>query len=320
MLTSHRWLILNSEMTPLIDTSVRYLTPGRWTLGSSKICERVTTTNPSNAIVSWEDEEGTFYLRERVEDDLPSAEHSMKTGLVHTAGTSAAVWRIGTTTFCKVKAWCEGLEPEDDTIRFVARNAPYIPIPEVIYSWVDYNWNRSFLILKRVGGQTLQNAWPQLSLPQKSQIASQVAKYCSELAEITSPRLQSATGRGVLEPFITKDAESMPSWKPRPLGPFSLEHFNSYVSEQPSLHCHDIFHFYHADLGPGNIMVSEEGNVMGILDWESAGFYPRNWIALKPKLSPGFNLDSTKGPKRRAWCDLLRSMLEKEGFRTYDQA
>ena len=28
-------------------------------------------------------------------------------------------------------------------------------------------------------------------------------------------------------------------------------------------------------------MVSKEGNVEGILDWESAGFYPLYWIALK---------------------------------------
>jgi hypothetical protein len=61
-------------------------------------------------------------------------------------------------------------------------------------------------------------------------------------------------------------------------------------------------------------MVSEGGNVEGILDWESAGFYPRYWIASKPMLSAGFYLSSTKGTKREAWRDLLGSMLKKEGF------
>ena len=287
-------------------------------LGSSKVCQRTTTTIPSNAIVSWEDEEGTFYLRERVEDDPLLPESSIETGLVHQGGTSAAVWSIGTRAFCKVKAWCEGLEAESDTIRFVARKAPCIPIPEVIYSWVDHDWNRSYLILKRVRGQTLQDAWRHLSLPQKSNIASQVAKHCSKLAEITSLTFESATGRGVLEPFLTVDAEpSHPSWKPRPLGPFSLEDFNSYVSRQSTTPCTDIglsLHFYHADLGPGNIIVSEDGNVEGILDWESAGFYPRYWIASKPMLSAGFYLNSTEGTKREAWRDLLGVMLKKEGF------
>ena len=309
---------MNSEMTTPIGTSVRYLTPDRWIVGSSKVCQRVTVTNPSDAIISWEDGEGTFYPRERVEDDPLLPENSSETGLVHQGGTSAAVWSIGTSTFCKVKAWCEGLEPENDTIRFVARNAPSIPLPEVIYSWVDHDWNRSFLILKRVGGQTLRDAWPQLSLPQRSQIASQVAKYCSELAKITSHSFESATGRGVVEPFLTVDPEpSHPSWKPIPLGPFSLEDFDSYLLRQSIRDCPDIglsLHFYHADLGPGNIMVSEEGNVAGIIDWESAGFYPRCWIASKPMLSAGFYLNSTEGSKREARRDLLGSMLKKEGF------
>lgn len=298
--------------------SVRRLTPGRWMLGSSKVCERVTTPNPSNAIISWQDGEGIFYLRERVEGDLLLPEDGLEAGLVHKGGTSAAVWSIGTNAFCKVKAWCEGLEPESDTIRFVGRNAPCIPLPEVIYSWVDHEWNRSFLILKRVDGQTLRDAWPRLTSPQKSQIASQIAKFCSSLAAITSLTFESATGRGVLEPFLTVPAESShPSWKPRPLGPLSLTDFTAYLSHRSAPHCLDIgpyLHFYHADLGPGNIMVSEEGKVEGILDWESAGFYPRFWITSKPRLSAGFYLNSTEGMKREAWRDLLGSMLKKEGY------
>ena len=61
-------------------------------------------------------------------------------------------------------------------------------------------------------------------------------------------------------------------------------------------------------------MVSESGNVEGILDWESAGFYPRYWIVSKPMRSAGFYLESTEGTKREAWRNLLRSMLMKEGF------
>ncbi len=255
-----------------------------------------------------------------MENDSLLPENSLETGLVHQAGTAAAVWSIGTSTFCKVKAWCEGLEPEIDTIRFVARNAPGIPLPEVIYSWIDHEWNRSFLILRRVRGHTLLYAWPRLSQPQKSQIASQVAKYCSELAGITSLTFESATHRGVLDQFLTVDAEdSHPSWKPRPVGPLSLEDFNSYLLQQSTTHCPDIghsLHFYHADLGPNNIMVSEEGNVEGILELESAGFYPRCWIASKPMLSAGFYLSPMEGTKRMrlAWRDLLGTMLKKEGF------
>jgi hypothetical protein len=91
-------------MTPPIGTSVRRLTPDRWMLGSSKVCERVTIINPSNAIISWEDGDGTFYIRERVEEDLLFLKGGLDTGLVHEGGTSAAVWSIGTNAFYKVKA------------------------------------------------------------------------------------------------------------------------------------------------------------------------------------------------------------------------
>ena len=90
-----------------------------------------------------------------------------------------------------------------------------------------------------------------------------------ELAKITSNKFHSATGRGVVELFLTIDAgPTHPSWKPRSLGPLSCEEFKSYLKQQSTTQHHDVdlpFHFYHADLGPGNIMASEEGNVTGIL-------------------------------------------------------
>ena len=35
--------------------------------------------------------------------------------------------------------------------------------------------------------------------------------------------------------------------------------------------------FTHADIAPRNVMVDEQKNVTGILDWESAGWYPEYW-------------------------------------------
>jgi aminoglycoside phosphotransferase (APT) family kinase protein len=32
--------------------------------------------------------------------------------------------------------------------------------------------------------------------------------------------------------------------------------------------------FTHADIAPRNVMVDEQKNITGILDWESAGWYP----------------------------------------------
>jgi thiamine kinase-like enzyme len=142
------------------------------------------------------------------------------------------------------------------------------------------------VILERIDGQTLREAWPKTPSHQKSQIANQIAMYCSKLAAITSLTLESATRRGVLEPFSTLPAEpSHPSWKPRPLAPLSLTDFTTYLSHGSTPTCLNIgpyLHFYHVDLDPGNIMVSEEGNVEGVLDWEFAGFLSEILDGIKP--------------------------------------
>jgi thiamine kinase-like enzyme len=35
--------------------------------------------------------------------------------------------------------------------------------------------------------------------------------------------------------------------------------------------------FTHGDVAPRNIMVDESGHIMGIVDWELAGWYPDYW-------------------------------------------
>lgn len=89
MSTLHR-LILDSEITPPIGTSGRRLSPDRWMLGSSKVCERGTLLNPSNAIISWEDGDSIFCLRDRAEGDPLSPEDRGGTGLIYKGGASAA--------------------------------------------------------------------------------------------------------------------------------------------------------------------------------------------------------------------------------------
>jgi hypothetical protein len=81
--------------------------------------------------------------------------------------------------------------------------SPASLFPEVIHSWVDEEWNRSFLILERVARQKRYEMLGLNSLHLKGMhIANRIAKYCSKLAAITSLTFESATGRGVLDPFL----------------------------------------------------------------------------------------------------------------------
>jgi hypothetical protein len=50
--------------------------------------------------------------------------------------------------------------------------------------------------------------------------------------------------------------------------------------------------FYHCDLGPSNVLIDMANDSIGIIDWETAGFVPMEWIRTKFRVSSGMNLSS----------------------------
>ncbi|KND88703.1 hypothetical protein TOPH_06604 [Tolypocladium ophioglossoides CBS 100239] len=309
-------------MSPPITVSVTRINPHRWILGSSIICETIKNpeAKPVNAIIDWQAGGNTFYLQKRTANDLPDGDTEI--GRIHVGGTSAAVWCLGENTFCKAHAWCKGLELEANTIRFVREKASEVPVPEVIYSWIDYDLNRTFLVTKRVRGQPLERMWPQLSSPQRTRIAHDIARFCVILAANTSSRFETVTGCGVYEPRLMERAPpSHPKWLPAILGPFSLEGIQAHIasiSTEPPPGIDSPFHFFHADLGPTNIMISDDGNlVTGIIDWEIAAYFPRFWVATKPAYAGAFWLEcETDDPK--LWGQLPGQALDASGYRRQD--
>ncbi|KAJ0160869.1 hypothetical protein CTA2_7162 [Colletotrichum tanaceti] len=315
------------EMDPPIEVSVVRINSSRWILGSLIVCEKVDDpdSKPADAIADWQDGDSTFYLRKRWANE--SSKGDVDADRIHVGGTSSAVWCLAGNAFCKVHAWCQGLGPEADNIRFVRDKAPAVPIPALVHAWIDHDLNRTFLITKRVEGQTLERAWPQLSLDQRTQIAHEMARFCVTLAANTSSRFETVTGCGVYEPRLMESApQSHPTWRPRTLGPFSQEALHDYmtnISTSPAPDIDPQFHFYHADLGPTNIMVSEvhgdRVTVTGIIDWESAAYYPRFWVATKPVTAGAFYLEcETDEPK--LWGQLLGQALETNGYERLDTA
>ncbi|KAE9989986.1 hypothetical protein EG327_001998 [Venturia inaequalis] len=305
-------------MSPPIEASVRKISPDVWMLGSKMICERIRAVG-GNCVASWSDESGNlFQLRQQQTSaqDLVDAEIDAHRR-IHFAGTSAAAWKIGD-AYCKVKSYVPGMEYEADSISFFRSKVPAIPLPEVIHSWVDEELCRTFLILGQVKGKTLAESWHLLSSKQRTTIARTVASFCTLLAQNSESSLQSVAGRSIYEPHLTKSPyQSRPSWMLCPLGPFKPHELAQYLGESqlatlPVIP--DTFYFYHADLGPTNIIISKEGHIEGVLDWESAGFFPKFWIATKPLISAGFNLPQESDADRYAWANMFSAALEVEGF------
>lgn len=199
------------------------------------------------------------------------------------------------------------MEPEDETIAFVKKIAPQIPTPEIIYTWIDHD--RSFMILRRVEGSTLRDAWISLSSSQRDSVVKTIAAYCDFLTQNTLQMLGSVTGKPVLEPYLAPSGSDL-------LGSFTHEECARYVSASSaeSLTLGRVFQFYHPDLGPGNIIMLH-GMEAGIIDWEAAGYYPQFWVATKPSVSPGLDFCPPIAEcEDFEWRKRLRTELETLGY------
>ena len=299
-----------SVMPLFLKESIKQIGPNSWLIGSL-VCERTNTKRPDDAIAAWEEDDYTYILRAPKDNDIaspPPTSVSDVIEIVHEGGTESVVWTIGRQVFCKVKIHIANQESEAHTINFVQKVAPQISTPAVIHTWTEHD--RSFLLLTRIQGSTLRDAWIHLTPSQRTSAVETVARYCELLARHTSPTLRSVTGKPLLEPFLAISNFQL-------LGPLTHEDCMSHFS-LPSPDCPALgaeFHFYHPDLGPSNIIISDDGSLAGIIDWEAAGYYPRFWIATKPAFAPGLDFDpSVAGFEDFEWRKRLRVELENLGF------
>ncbi|KAF4626294.1 hypothetical protein G7Y89_g11868 [Cudoniella acicularis] len=312
------------EMKPTARESIKRMSPQLWTIGSSMMCSKVKTQDaqPLESIVSWHEGSSTFHLLPRDESVLKNlGEGDSVIDRIHESGTGSGVWGIGDEFIFKAKGWKEDRQLEAVTMNFVAENFPSVPVPEVLYSWIDQALDRTFLITKRVHARTLNNAWSQLSPAQRQGIANEMADHCFTITGKTSSKLETVSGRGVLDYFLMgKPPFSNPTWLPMILGPFTCAELRTYmskISDQPVPQFGDTLLFYHSDLGPTNILVSDDGNsVAAIIDWEAAAYYPDFWVATRPVGNPAYRLsEPTVDPlELYGWNKIFSAALVTKGF------
>ncbi|KAK7998364.1 malate dehydrogenase [Apiospora arundinis] len=126
-------------------------------------------------------------------------------------------------------------------------------LPRVLYHGLWDN-NRYVLLTTAVGGRTLDSWRPTINEEMKTRCVNRVFEACKELAQRLSGR---AGGRS----YTNDDLVA--------------------ASKEMGMNCYVPFHFYHCDLGPGNIIVDvkeddddDRSISVGIIDWEIAGFVP----------------------------------------------
>jgi hypothetical protein len=235
---------------------------------------------------------------------LPANDPKIK--LVYDAGDSSAVWSIGKSAFCKVKLCEAGITPEAITLAFVHNQRPDFEIPKVLHE-TEHN-GRSYLFLSRVQGRTLGDAWPTLDEQWRHHYMNTIVDVCKFLGRRERDMLCGVDGKNALEPLLVKYGAE------EDYSPGNLQK----GCESMGMDCSK-FVFYHADLGPGNIIVEDvpKTGSVGIIDWELAGYFPRGWIRTKFRISRGLNLPDSATDNPTEWRAGVQELLGDHGFEHY---
>ena len=217
-------------------------------------------------------------------------------------------------------------------MEFVHRHAPpsSIPLPRVIGLWSSESTSASegksstihYIVTEWVeNAETLEDVWPHLGSSSKETIVFQLRKILQTLRQLEPPDGVSYIG----------SAGRLPCADPiiRDKGPFdSIDAFNAGYLEvaRPCFRGHHIsvierllerikqyrIVFTHGDLALSNILVrtrtlgatseSEEWDVVALIDWECAGWYPEHWEYIKLLNCVKWKSD---------WASYAQSLLER---------
>ncbi|QDS77700.1 hypothetical protein FKW77_003856 [Venturia effusa] len=183
---------------------------------------------------------------------------------------------------------------EANALRFVAKHTS-IPVPKVYHAFAYHG--KTYIIMERIRGETVAQKWRSLSETSKTSIFGQLRQMIDELRAV--PR--KTTGVANLDggPIHDDRLPRTSSW-----GPFDTVHDfllalrNNITIEAFETQDHstldpkaisdvqELVRFHesivlppvltHGDLSSFNVLL-RDGNVVGIIDWENAGWLPYYW-------------------------------------------
>lgn len=215
------------------------------------------------------------------------------------------MWSLGSQFILKERTTQPPPTFEARNIRFL-ESVTTIPVPHVVEEWQDDNAH--FLLAKRVPGQPLNEAWPVMSTEDKERVAKQTAEYLMQLRDLRSTKMESLGGGPLYSAFLFGSGYEIGH------GPFSSDdelwaEMSLALSKVPEVLRQRLrqkmptaspYTFTHDDLTSVNIMV-ENGNLAGILDWETSGYFPVWWEFT----CAGIGL----GQEDKEWKDMLRKYM-----------
>lgn len=175
--------------------------------------------------------------------------------------------------------------PEASTMEFIACNTS-IPVPKIYCAFTHNGW--TYIMMRRLGGECLAYSWKSRSAESQAKILQQLKEMIDGMRRIAppSPAVANIDGGRLWDCRLPGSTLTF--------GPFdNVDCFHHYlrgginsqsthypmaVNELVQLHTREWPQpvFTHGDLSSLNILA--EGDIItGIVDWETAGWYPHYW-------------------------------------------
>ncbi|KAF1948496.1 kinase-like protein [Byssothecium circinans] len=198
---------------------------------------------------------------------------------------------------------------EASTMQFVAKQTA-VPVPRVYCAFAKEN--RTYIVMERIRGEPVGSGWFKRSEESRAKILGQLKEMVEEMRRISPPE-----GVGVAH------VDGGPLYDPRlpgtsnHFGPFkTIQDFHRHLRgglEAHPQHEPEISElirqqdkprsapvFTHGDLSSLNVLARGD-EIVGIIDWETAGWYPSYW-----EYTTAWNAN----PQNQFWRDEVEKFLQ----------
>lgn len=300
---------MSSQVSHLND-SIRKVDKHSWLIANTLLLTHYYPS-PDNIPPNqtcWSDSNGGHFVLSPAPDPLPDskplAEDSSSISRVHAVDNQAAVWRAGEAFIKAHHIDYPNVTREHVTLQFLKDQEPQgFEFPNVLHHFEADS--RYFLIVSRVPGQRLHEAWPSMDDTLRQHYIHKVADVCDRLAAWKGNTISGVDGHQLLERYLIKDNSRMAD----ALAPEQLLKNCAQMSMDVSS-----LVFYHCDLGPTNLLVDVSTGSLGIIDWELAGYVPIEWVRTKFRISGGMDFDYGDEDSKKDWRRKVAQRLEKMGY------